>query len=120
MTLTKAPESPEAEKNRPDGIPKGFRLKEGGLYALEIIEDDNGNPREREIRIGAPFIVEALVRDKRSEDWERVLRFLDPDGIPHTWVCPATLLGGRYERLSSGACTPRLYIGFRPEEQAFP
>ena len=92
-TLTKAPESPHTEENRPDGIPHGFRLKEGGLYTLEIKEDDDGNPREREIRIGAPLIVEALVRDKRSEDWGRVLRFTDPDGILHTWVCPARLLG---------------------------
>ncbi|MDA8027550.1 MAG: DUF927 domain-containing protein [Nitrospiraceae bacterium] len=92
-TLTKPPELPGVEEDKFQGIPHGFRIKEGGLYALEIKEDDDGNPREREIRIGAPLIVEALVRDKKSEDWGRVLRFTDPDGIPHVWVCPATLLG---------------------------
>lgn len=92
-TLTKPPKSHEVDDVKPEGIPQGFRLKERGLYALEIKEDDDGNPREREIRIGAPLIVEALVRDKRSEDWGRVLRFTDPDRIPHVWVCPATLLG---------------------------
>lgn len=91
--LTVAPEPPDVEGDKPDGVPHGFRLKEGGLYALEIKKDDDGKPREWEIRIGAPLIVEALVRDKHSEDWGRVLRFTDPDGIPHIWVCPATLLG---------------------------
>ena len=92
-SLTKAPKRPQDEEDKPEGIPHGFRLKKGALYALEVKEDDDGNPREREIRIGAPLIVEALVRDKRSEDWGRVLRFTDPDGIPHVWVCPSTLLG---------------------------
>lgn len=92
-TFTKAPKISKSEEWRPDGIPNGFKLKEGGLYAQEIKEDSDGNPLEREFRIGALLIVEALVRNKKSEDWGRVLRFKDPDGMLHIWVCPATLLG---------------------------
>lgn len=91
------PADPEGSKSKDeaawDGIPFGFRLKENGLYAVEMKEDDNGIAQEIETRIGAPIYVQSLVRNKMSEDWGRVLLFSDPDGVTHRWVCPASLLG---------------------------
>ena len=74
-------------------VPKGFRLNKKGLFILERVEDNQGREREVEVRIGPPLIVEALVRDNRSEDWGWLLVFLDQDGILHRWICPATFLG---------------------------
>ncbi len=121
--VVKAADLEESAEKEWDGIPFGFRLKESGLYAVELREDDNGIAQEVETRIGAPIYVQALVRDKASEDWGRVLLFSDPDRVTHRWVCPATLLGADtsdFHRelarlgyiLSAGSKTKRLLEDF--------
>lgn len=61
-------------------------------------KDKEGNPLEPEW-ICSPLEVTALVRDKASESWGRLLEFVDKDGVRHVWSMPMTLLAGSGEDL---------------------
>jgi len=43
--------------------------------------------------------VKALVRDKSSENWGRLLEFYDADGLLHRWAMPMEMLKGSGEEL---------------------
>lgn len=43
--------------------------------------------------------IKALVRDKDSKNWGRLLEFFDADGKLHTWAMPMEMLGGRGDEL---------------------
>lgn len=50
-------------------------------------------------RICSKLEVKALVRDKASENWGRLLEFVDADGNLHTWAMPMEMLKGGGEEL---------------------
>ena len=45
------------------------------------------------------LIVQALVRDKASENWGRLLELTDADGQVHRWAMPMEMLKGSGEEL---------------------
>ena len=45
------------------------------------------------------WIVQALVRDKASENWGRLLELTDADGQLHRWAMPMEMLKGSGEEL---------------------
>lgn len=64
--------------------------------------NDNGvfYQMEEELRwICSKLEVKALVRDKESENWGRLLEFPDDDGQLHTWAMPMEALKGSREEL---------------------
>lgn len=99
-----------------------FTVSESGLWAT----DDEGN----KTRITSPLYIEADTRNPDNEDWGRLLRFPDREGIEHEYAMPMSLLGGdgtEYRRMlfSMGldpvaGKKPRellaLYLNSRPEK----
>jgi uncharacterized protein (DUF927 family) len=67
-----------------------FRVNETGVFYL--IDDE---PRW----ICSQLRVKALIRDKSSENWGRLLEFYDADGQLHTWAMPMEMLKGSGEEL---------------------
>lgn len=69
-----------------------------------IYEDPN--PNMRPFKICGPLEIVAQTRNASSEDWGRWLRWKDPDGRPHQWAMPISVLAGDgrqvAERLLSG------------------
>ena len=49
--------------------------------------------------ICSPLTIKALVRDKLSENWGRLLEFTDADGQLHQWAMPMEMLKGNGEEL---------------------
>lgn len=81
-----------AKAARPDGgdrpnkacVPRGFSItKEGVFYT-----DDDGMPHW----MCSPLHVRALVRDRASENWGRLLEWTDADNHPHVWAMPMEML----------------------------
>jgi putative DNA primase/helicase len=73
------------------GLPYGFTISNTGVYFTpEGTDDKPGTP----IRICSPLRVTALIRDRSSENWGRVIEFNDADGIGHKWAIPAEMLAG--------------------------
>ncbi|MDR5803459.1 DUF927 domain-containing protein [Caballeronia sp. LZ001] len=71
---------------RPDKgcVPRGFSItKEGVFYT-----DDDGMPHW----MCSPLHVRALVRDRASENWGRLLEWTDADDHPHVWAMPMEML----------------------------
>ncbi|SAK50718.1 inner membrane protein [Caballeronia pedi] len=77
---------------KPDGgdqpdkgcVPRGFSItKEGVFYT-----DDDGMPHW----MCSPLHVRALVRDRASENWGRLLEWRDADNHPHVWAMPMEML----------------------------
>ncbi|BAO87872.1 DUF927 domain-containing protein [Caballeronia cordobensis] len=65
-------------------VPRGFSVgKEGVFYT-----DDDGMPHW----ICSPLHVRALVRDRASENWGRLLEWKDADDHPHVWAMPMEML----------------------------
>ncbi|WP_175983812.1 DUF927 domain-containing protein [Burkholderia vietnamiensis] len=65
-------------------VPSGFRVTERGVF----YEEDDGTPHW----ICSPLHVRALVRDRASENWGRLLEWNDADGHPHVWAMPMEML----------------------------
>jgi len=63
-----------------------FEVNERGVWATE---ENGGNTW-----VCSQLIIEADTRDERNENWGRLLRFPDRDGVWHTWSMPMELLGG--------------------------
>ncbi|TDY23931.1 putative DNA primase/helicase [Paraburkholderia sp. BL6665CI2N2] len=64
--------------------PSGFKVTERGVF----YEEDDGTPHW----ISSPLHVRALVRDRASENWGRLLEWNDADGHPHVWAMPMEML----------------------------
>jgi putative DNA primase/helicase len=84
-----APVNEGREQNAPavikdDCIPKGFIVSERGVF----YEEDDGTPHW----ICSTLHVRALVRDRASENWGRLLEWEDADGHPHVWAMPMEML----------------------------
>ncbi|GAB5098544.1 DUF927 domain-containing protein [Caballeronia sp. HLA56] len=77
---------------RPDGgeqpdkgcVPRGFSVSKDGVFYT----DDDGMPHW----ICSPLYVRALVRDRASENWGRLLEWKDADDHPHVWAMPMEML----------------------------
>jgi uncharacterized protein (DUF927 family) len=63
-----------------------FEVNERGVWATE---ENGGNTW-----VCSQLVIEADTRDERNENWGRLLRFPDRDGVWHTWSMPMELLGG--------------------------
>ncbi|MEM6742958.1 MAG: DUF927 domain-containing protein [Pseudomonadota bacterium] len=75
---------------RPEGIPRGYRLREDGVYRR--VEDKDGKPIW--IWLCSPIQVLALPRDRHGRGWGRLLEVTDPDGRKHRWSAPMRLFAG--------------------------
>lgn len=62
-----------------------FIVDERGLWATEDGETT---------LVCSPLFVEAYTRDVANDQWGKLLRLVDPDGIEHTYVLPAAHLAG--------------------------
>jgi putative DNA primase/helicase len=69
---------------------EGFELNPEGVWHL--MPTGKGNIQKH--FICAPLFVLAYARDGRNENYSKLLKFFDPDGLPHTWLMPQELLGG--------------------------
>ncbi|WP_250478695.1 MULTISPECIES: DUF927 domain-containing protein [unclassified Caballeronia] len=77
---------------KPDGdeqpdkgcVPRGFSVSKEGVFYT----DDDGMPHW----ICSPLHVRALVRDRASENWGRLLEWKDADDHPHVWAMPMEML----------------------------
>ncbi|HDR9101146.1 TPA: DUF927 domain-containing protein [Burkholderia vietnamiensis] len=79
------PPAKGAAKESDDGcVPSGFIVTERGVF----YEEDDGTPHW----ICSPLHVRALVRDRSSENWGRLLEWNDADGHPHVWAMPMEML----------------------------
>ncbi|KHK58184.1 hypothetical protein PI86_11020 [Burkholderia sp. A9] len=75
----------ERPQSTNDGcVPAGFSVTERGVF----YEEDDGTPHW----ICSPLHVRALVRDRASENWGRLLEWNDADGHPHVWAMPMEML----------------------------
>ena len=63
-----------------------FNNTDSGVWAT----DEDGD----KTWVCSELAIEADTRDDRSENWGRLLRFPDRDGVWHQWAMPMELLGG--------------------------
>lgn len=73
-------------------LPVNFNLKNDGVYFCDPGSED-------EIFICSRLEVTALVRNKSSECWGRLLEFYDADNKHHLWSMPMEMLKGSGEEL---------------------
>ncbi len=79
------------EKNQHTKQSIFFRVNPRGVFYVA----DEAEPRW----ICSELKIKALVRDKSSENWGRLLEFYDPDGELHIWPMPMEILKGGGEEL---------------------
>jgi putative DNA primase/helicase len=77
-----------------------FRLRSDAVVYINPASDDEPFP------ICGRLEVVAKTRSKESEDWGRLLRWHDDDGVEHTWAMPLSSLQG-----DGAACRERLASG---------
>lgn len=77
-------QAPDATTEPDSHVPAGFLVTERGVF----YEEDDGTPHW----ICSPLHVRALVRDRSSENWGRLLEWNDADGHPHVWAMPMEML----------------------------
>ncbi|MEB0011273.1 DUF927 domain-containing protein [Glaciimonas sp. Gout2] len=75
------------EMKRKTGLPYGFTISNTGVYHAN---EDTG----KSIRVCAQMYVKAMIRDRSSENWGRVIEFKDADGVQHQWAIPMEMLSG--------------------------
>ncbi|MBI1328227.1 MAG: DUF927 domain-containing protein [Alphaproteobacteria bacterium] len=69
-------------------IPTYYRNKDGYLYYID--PSDEKPP----VKISTFVEVAAYTRNSKGENWGRLLKWHDADGVPHTWAMPMELLKG--------------------------
>jgi uncharacterized protein (DUF927 family) len=82
-----------------------FEVNERGVWATE----ENGS----NTWVCSQLVIEADTRDERNENWGRLLRFPDRDGVWHTWSMPMELLGGDGREFRQSLLNQGLDIGGR-------
>jgi phage/plasmid primase-like uncharacterized protein len=70
-----------------------FRTDDDGVWFDPPAKDDADTP-DPPRWLCSRLDVRAITRDKRGEDWGRLLVWRDADGQSHTWPMPAELLAG--------------------------
>ena len=88
-----------------------FKVDRDGVYRQIEREGDDGTVRKSWVRFGSELHVLALTRNDEGEDWGRLLRVIDRDGLAHTWAMPAALLAGAGDPLRAEL----LRLGFELE-----
>ena len=78
--------------NRQDLIAGKFCRTNDGIF-LVTRKDDEDEPEKRE-RICDSLDVVAMIRDKDSGQWGKLLQWEDPDGLSHEWAMPMAALQG--------------------------
>lgn len=79
----------DEKKKNVDGMPKGFSVSESGVF---YTSEKSGEVESKTIRVCSELRVIALIRDRSSENWGRVIEFNDADGICHKWPVPMDML----------------------------
>jgi len=106
---SKKQKTKEKPKNGPASIKEvgniDFEVNERGVWATE----ENGS----NTWVCSQLIIEADTRDERNENWGRLLRFPDRDGVWHTWSMPMELLGGDGREFRQSLLNQGLDIGGR-------
>lgn len=74
---------------RPDGLPRGFAVREDGVWRR--IEGEDGSEWKW---LCSPLRVLALPRDRSGIGWGRLVEVIDPDGRAHRTAIPAELFAG--------------------------
>jgi putative DNA primase/helicase len=72
-----------------DGIPRGFQLRQDGVYRLIEAEESR-----RWVWLCSRLRVLALPRGGDGRNWGRLIEVTDPDGRAHRWAMPMALLAG--------------------------
>lgn len=73
---------------------KNKRLVSGGIEFLVDSRGVWGTEDGETIHVCSPLYVEALTRDSRGDNWGRLIRLIDHDGMERVWVMPAGMLAG--------------------------
>jgi len=72
---------------------RDFELKKDGVYKLKIIEDKKGEDYRSEwVKICSPLEVLAVTSNDESEDWGRLIKVQNRDGVKHIRAIPMELL----------------------------
>lgn len=103
--------SGKAQREKAKRRPFPFKVDETGVYRQIEREGDDGTVRKSWVRFGSELHVLALTRNDEGEDWGRLLRVIDRDGLAHTWAMPAALLAGAGDPLRAEL----LRLGFELE-----
>jgi len=69
-------------------LPQYYKNEEGYLY---FSNPDDDKPR---IKVSTFVEVAAYTRNSKGENWGRLLKWQDADGVPHTWAMPMEFLKG--------------------------
>ena len=78
---------PSSSGSADSWVPAGFRIGPDGSILHEANNDD-WQP------LCSPLVVEAATRNTDGEEWGRLLRIRDRDGIWHAWALPMAELAG--------------------------
>jgi putative DNA primase/helicase len=84
--------------------PAGFRLSESGLWMVDPTGEKD------DLFICSPLKVEAVSRNRKSEEWGKLLVFDDPDGVEHFWLIPMSLVIGEMNTYQSKLASLGLVI----------
>lgn len=71
--------------SQPTNLPPGFILDEEGLKRRKIDSDEAA-------WVSGPLHVVAFARTAENDDWGKLLRFQDPEGVSHDWLMPLSML----------------------------
>jgi uncharacterized protein (DUF927 family) len=77
--------TPQHDKPQPE-----FIINERGVFYLD---------EKRMFQVCSKLVITALVRDKASENWGRLLEITDADGHIHPWAMPMEMLKGGGDEL---------------------
>jgi putative DNA primase/helicase len=78
----------DAAKPAHVNVPISFRLSEQGVYFVDPTGEKD------DTFICGPLRVTAATRNTDSQDWGRLLEFVDADGRIHEWSMPMSMLAG--------------------------
>ncbi|WP_234706329.1 DUF927 domain-containing protein [Xanthomonas citri] len=73
------------------GAKPHYRLSDAGVFYVGV--NEGGEQAEPQF-ICSPLKVEAKTRNSQSEEWGRLLSWIDADGHRHQWAAPAEMLVG--------------------------
>lgn len=91
----------QSEENDFSSMPKGFFIMNDKLMYLDPQQNQNDQkdnatqPKEPlPVYVGSKISVIAYARDENNENYGKLLRFIDPEGVEHEWIMPMEFLIG--------------------------